>query len=74
MSKLDTVIGRALRDQAFRQQMVANPAAVAAEYGLNKHEVASLNSISQEAADEFFGQVAGGLPPWCSDKKCYERG
>ena len=76
-ANIDAVIGRALRDEAFRNQVLSNPSAVAAEYNLSSGEVAALKNISQEAADEFFSKVAGGRAPsapWCTDKSCYERG
>ena len=76
-SNIDAVIGRALRDEAFRKQVLDNPAAVGKEYNLSSGELASLKNVSQEAADEFFSKVSGGQKSslmWCTDKTCYERG
>ena len=66
-SNLDAVIGRALRDEEFRKNMISNPDAIAGEYGLSEGELGQLKSISQEAADQFFNQVAGGaaMPCYC---------
>ena len=36
-SNLDAIIGRALRDEAFRNDMIANPDGIAGEYGLSVH-------------------------------------
>ena len=75
VSNLDAVIGRSLRDDDFRKKMLANPDAIAGEYNLSAAELNQLKSISQEAADQFFSQLAaGGARPNCTEKVCYERG
>lgn len=37
--KLDAILGRALRDKAFRQKLIENPAAVAEETSLSAAEL-----------------------------------
>ncbi len=69
---IDAVIGRALRDEAFRNQVLGNPDSLTKEYNLSTGELAALKSISQDAADEFFSKVSGGKAGthWCTDAPC----
>jgi hypothetical protein len=68
--KVDALLGRALRDKAFRDRLVANPADVAKEAGLSAEQLEL---------------VAGGLAlgsslrdprqvMWCTEKTCNEKG
>lgn len=71
-SNIDAVIGRALRDGAFRNQVLGNPESIAREYSLSAGELAALKSVSQDAADEFFSKVAAGKggSHWCTESPC----
>ena len=65
--KLDEVMGRAMRDMAFRQRLTSNPKAVAMEEGLGADELEVIAG----------GMSVGILPnlvAYCSDKICYEKG
>ena len=68
--KLDALLGRALRDKQFRDQLVAKPAEVAQQAGLSAEQLEL---------------VAGGLAigatinspvhaMWCTEKTCNEKG
>jgi hypothetical protein len=69
-SKIDEVLGRALRDSDFRAKLTSDPAAAGAECGLTVEEVE---------------MIAGGLAigdsllnpetvAWCTNKTCNEKG
>jgi len=79
ISKLDEVLGRAVRDPQFRRTLLDNPEQAAAEYNLSADEVDELKSIDKGKAAQFFGsasdEVSGQMmKDWCTDKTCYERG
>ena len=63
--KLDEVLGRALRDSEFRQQLTSNPKAIAAEVGLSSEEL-----------EVIAGGVSVGSGPvmYCTAKTCNEKG
>lgn len=68
-SKLDAILGRALRDKEFRERLISNPAEAAKESGLSPEQLAL---------------VAGGLAigtsldrtrvMYCTEKTCNEKG
>jgi len=59
MSKetLQTVIGKAVADDQFREALFANPDKALAGYDLTKDEVAALKSVDAETMES----LAGGL-------------
>lgn len=66
--KIDALLGRALRDKDFRQKLVDDPKAAAAEA-----------ELSPEDLDLVAGGIAlGGLRPgqimYCTGKTCNEKG
>src|ERR1700733_7321281 len=66
--KIDALLGRALRDKEFRQKLVDDPKAAAAEA-----------QLSEEDLDLVAGGMAlGGLKPgqimYCTAKTCNEKG
>ena len=66
--KIDALLGRALRDKDFRQKLVEDPKAAAAEA-----------ELSPEDLDLVAGGIAlGGLRPgqimYCTGKTCNEKG
>jgi hypothetical protein len=69
-AKLDALLGRALRDKAFRDELTANPAKAAQEAGLSADEVTLISS----------GLALGVRLPdprmvmWCTEKTCNEKG
>jgi len=68
--KVDALLGRALRDKAFRDRLVANPAEVAKEAGLSAEQlelVAGGLALGTSIRDP--GQVM-----YCTEKTCNERG
>ena len=74
-SNLDAVLGRAIRDQAFRKRLLSDPKGVASEYKLSKDEQTQLEHINQKEADKFLEGVAGGRTiRYCTSKSCYESG
>ena len=76
--KLDQILGRAVRDSDFRQQLLDDPKAAAAGYSLSAEELEELTSMDKETASSFFvevGEVKGfRMKDWCTEKSCYERG
>jgi len=67
-TKIDSLLGRALRDKEFRQQLIDNPASAAAEADLSADELQ---------------MIAGGLTlirnpinpiAFCTEKSCNEGG
>lgn len=48
VTTMDALIGRAFRDGSFRKQIMSNPEALAAEYGLSPAEVAVVVNACQE--------------------------
>jgi hypothetical protein len=77
--KLDEVVGRAIRDKEFREQLIADPKALLKAEGLTDSELESAtggtNTLS--ALTEIFqGPLAPQLlpPPFCTEKSCNERG
>jgi hypothetical protein len=68
--KVDALLGRALRDKAFRDRLVANPAEIAKEAGLSAEQlelVAGGLALGTSIRDP--GQVM-----YCTEKTCNERG
>ena len=77
--KLDAILGRAVRDRQFREQLLDDPASAAAEYDLTDDELAELTSMDKETASAFFAgagaEVVGMRPKdWCTEKSCNETG
>jgi hypothetical protein len=67
-NKVDALLGRALRDKAFRDRLVANPADVAQESGLSADElevIAGGLAIGSSLANR-------GRVDFCTEKTCYE--
>ena len=78
-SKLDAILGRAVRDRAFRDALLDDPAAAAVEYGLSDEELSELTTMDKETASAFFSgagaEVVGMRPKdWCTEKVCNETG
>jgi hypothetical protein len=80
----DAMLGRAVRDAEFREQLMSDPDAAAADYDLTKDQIADLKEVQADAARKFFESVASaegelGLKAqrakadWCTDKKCNDR-
>ena len=68
--KVDALLGRALRDKAFRDRLVANPAEVAKEAGLSPDQlelIAGGLALGSSLRDP--GQLM-----WCTEKTCNEKG
>jgi hypothetical protein len=68
--KLDAILGRALRDKAFRQKLIEDPAAAAEETSLSASE---LELVAGGLA------LGGGLRDpsqvmFCTEKTCNEKG
>ncbi len=51
------VIGRAVADQAFRDQLFKEPAAALAEYDLTGEEQEALSTLNQQELEEFAGRL-----------------
>ena len=74
-ANLDAVIGRAVRDAAFRKRLMTDSQSVGKEYNLSSEDIATLENFNQDAGDEFFGKIVGGRAVmYCTSKTCYERG
>jgi hypothetical protein len=74
-SSLDAILGRALRDQAFRQRVLSDPAGIGREYNLSKDDQTMLEHVNKAEADKFFDNVsAGAAARYCTSKSCYEGG
>jgi SagB-type dehydrogenase family enzyme len=74
-ANLDAVIGRAVRDAAFRKRLMTESESVGKEYNLSSEEIATLSKFSQDSGDEFFGKIVGGKAVmYCTSKTCYENG
>jgi SagB-type dehydrogenase family enzyme len=74
-ANLDAVIGRAVRDAAFRKRLMTDSQSVGKEYNLSAEELTTLQSFGQDAGDEFFGKIVGGRAVmYCTSKTCYENG
>jgi hypothetical protein len=67
--RLDALLGRALRDTAFRERLIANPREVSREAGLSPEE---LELVAGGLA------IGTSLSPirimWCTEKTCNEKG
>jgi hypothetical protein len=59
MSKeaVQTVIGRAVTDAAFREALFADPAGVLADYDLGAEEIAALKALNAEQVAAFAGSL-----------------
>lgn len=67
--KLDALLGRALRDKAFREKLVSNPQDAAKESGLSPEE------LDLVAGGLSLGSVFDpGRVMWCTEKTCNEKG
>jgi hypothetical protein len=78
-SKLDAILGKAVRDRAFREQLLDDPSAAAAGFDLSDEELGELTSMDKETASAFFSgagaEVVGMRPKdWCTEKSCNETG
>jgi len=51
------IIGRAVTDSKFREQLFANPDAVFGEYNLTEEEKDALRKIKQEDLEEFWRKL-----------------
>ena len=80
----DAMLGRAVRDAEFREQLMKDPDTAAADYDLTDDQIADLKEVQADAARKFFESVASaedelGLKTrrakqdWCTDKKCNDR-
>src|SRR5215470_12568093 len=68
--KLDAILGRALRDKAFRQKLIENPRAVAEETSLSAAELELIaGGISLGTGMRDPSQVM-----FCTEKTCNEKG
>lgn len=69
MQKLDGLLGRALRDKAFRDKLMANPAQIGREAGLSAEELEMVVSGISLGSTFDPGRVM-----WCTEKTCNEKG
>lgn len=78
----DAMLGRAVRDREFREQLMTDPEKAAAEYDLSDDQIADLKEVNAEAGRQFFesigsaeGRASANLAKadWCTDKKCNDR-
>ena len=68
--KLDAVLGRALRDSAFREKLTSDPRAAAEEIDLSPDEVELIAGGLQIGA----GLRDPGQIMYCTEKTCNEKG
>lgn len=68
-SKLDAILGRALRDKEFRERLIANPAEAAKESGLSAEQLALVAGGLAIGSSLDPGRVM-----WCTEKTCNEKG
>jgi hypothetical protein len=78
-SKLDAILGRAVREREFREKLLDDPSQAAQEYNLSDDELRELTSMDKETASAFFSgagaEVVGMRPKdWCTEKSCNETG
>jgi hypothetical protein len=74
-SSLDAILGRALRDQSFRQRVLTDPTGVGREYNLSTEDQNMLQHVNKAEADKFFDSIsAGARARYCTAKSCYESG
>jgi hypothetical protein len=73
---LDAIIGRAIRDDQFRDMFLDNPlkAAEVSGFKLNMADRIALKTIDKFSARSFLDQFIRdpGTVMWCTDKTCYE--
>lgn len=71
-AKLDTLLGRALRDKSFRERLTADPEKTAREAGLSADEIKLVSSGLN------LGSAISARDPrtvmWCTEKTCNEKG
>ena len=77
-SSLDSIIGRALRDEEFRARLLTSPveASIEAGYDLSDDDRAQLMQLDARRAAGFFDKMGDKNAPmaWCSENACYEGG
>jgi len=84
MGGWDAMLGRAVRDSAFREQLMTDPDTAAADYDLSDDQLADLKEVQADAARKFFESISSaenelGVKTkmakldWCTDKKCNDR-
>jgi hypothetical protein len=67
--RLDALLGRALRDKAFRERLVSHPNDAAKEAGLTPEEMELV------AGGLSLGKIFDpGRVMWCTEKTCNEKG
>jgi hypothetical protein len=71
-SKLDALLGRALRDSAFRERMIADPTKAAAETGLSADELKLVTSGLALGSSLHVRDPRTVM--WCTEKTCNEKG
>ena len=73
---VDSLLGRAVRDQDFRAKFLSAPILAAEEsgYALNGEDREMLAGLDGEKASRFFQRLESDGTPmaWCSDHACYE--
>lgn len=84
----DALLGRAVRDAEFRELLMTNPDAAAADYDITEDQLADLKEVQADAARKFFEKVgaakdeiagederapARAKADWCTDKGCNDR-
>jgi len=82
----DAMLGRAVRDPAFREQLMTDPERAAADYDLTEDQIADLKEVQADAARKFFESIGhhekaqaqvrptmAKAADWCTDKKCNDR-
>jgi hypothetical protein len=88
--KLDEVVGRAIRDEAFRKQLAADPKGTLEGEGLSEEDLEGVAggvslgtaAVAKPSASLYqniatvFQNPLGNLTKvaWCTDKTCNERG
>lgn len=84
MGGWDAMLGRAVRDPEFREQLMTEPDAAAADYDLTDDQIADLKEVQADAARKFFESISSAENElgaktrrakldWCTDKKCNDR-
>ena len=76
----DALLGRAVRDNSFREQLMTDPEGAASGYDISEDQLADLKEANKDASANFFatmGSEVGGLAKksdWCTEKACNDGG
>ena len=71
-TSLDEVLGKAIRDEGFREQLLADPRAAVAGTGLSDEDLSLLvGGVKSEAASKFFDEISSAKRMFtCTSKGC----